>query len=259
MSESSVSTTTKRSVSELDDDKIVTSEYKRLCLDEFERLIMDGSESVISHERNHVNLSSDQRCDVSKIYHCDSEAVPRCSQAAPLDDLIYGPVGENEICTTLEKYKNNNPDYDPNYVSNNFWTPYQYTKIEKINIIPLVSKLKEIKENNIICNIEYYEDSEPSDIAYLMEKGTGLIEKSGKYRNEKEYMYKKLFDRMDKGRFARRNGFVRKGDQTRDKLKNGILMFYDAYYSDLDKLSVNRIKIRKIKAITYKLTRYELI
>lgn len=236
---SSSSTSTKRFASELDDITI-TSESKRQCIDEFEDLIIDGSRSNYNHECFHVNLSPDQHCDVTKLY---------------LQDLIYAS-GEY---TTLERYIRNNPGYNPNYISKTFWTAFQYTKIEKINFPTFVAKLHEVKTDNTVCNLEYYTESRPADIAYLMREGNELIESLDVDEDEKEDMYKRLLDRINIGNFATRACFIRGGDQTREKIRRDIIKCCDAAKCVQGRFEFLEINIRKIKAMTYKLTRYEVI
>lgn len=229
---------TKRSIESLDEIYMTCKQKPRNDTESFESFINDNNTS--NHQRYLVNLTGEQKCDAKKLHS---------------SDLIFSFGYYN----TIKKHLEDNPDTELECISNDYCNSSQYTKIEKISFQMIANKLKEIMSDNIVCRIEYYEESDAENISMYMRCGSKLIEESGESESDMQQMYKKLFERIQIGTYCIREGLFRRQDQKLDIILSGQLMFLDARYRTVDKPNIIPIRIRKIKAITYKLTRYEII
>lgn len=230
-------TSNKRTIELVEDVYVTSCRRPRTVNNTFELLIKNNT---FNHERYKVDLVGEKKCDAIKLHPTD---------------LISGSGNY----TTMQKLLSKNPNIRPEEVSRDYWSPNQYTKIEKITFQTLSSKLKEIMLDNSLCRIEYYEEPNAHTITSLIREGSKLIELSGECECSKQQMYKQLSERTQIGTYTKREGFFRRGDQKLDNILNGNLMFFDAQYGMIDRVYIIPIKVRKIKSLTYKLTRYEII
>ncbi len=249
---------TKRSISDV--DNIETSRPKQNRSDNntssesktFEELI---HVPVPDHSQYHVNLTSGQRCDATKLNS---------------DSLIYRPArivilaknGNSVNVRNQDLHKSGKPgadwNLDSSLISSQCWSADQYSKIEKVTMTTLASKLKE-EVGDCICKVEFFKLPEASEMAKMIRDGSKLIEESNESETEKNRMFKKLFDRTQIGEYRVMRGYIaRSDDQEAQESETGMLKFVDAEAMAQGKFPIRQINLRNVQALTFKLTRYEL-
>lgn len=248
---------TKRTISEVDDVSTTSArqvKQTKLDIKTFEQII--NSEKP-DHEQFKVNLSAGQRCDASKL---------------STNSLIYRPArivvlarnqGSNNFSVRnqdLYKACASGADWniDSSLISSQCWSADQYTKIEKVTMTQLASKLKE-EVGDCICKVEFYKLPEAKEMSQLIRDGSRLIEESDSTDAEKERMFKKLFERTQIGDYRVMRGYIaRSDDQEAQESETGMLKFIDAEAMAENKFAIRQINLRNVQALTFKLTRYEL-
>ena len=241
----------------------------------FEKLI---SIEKINPYDNHVNLSNGQKCDPSKLTQ---------------NSVLYKPA-KTYILSGNPTFLDNNFDIF-NTIAKTCWSSNQFTDVV---IVPLTTIAHKIKKElgECICSVEFFdppnlnEMTNLNDIANLnaiinfsetnltassdsdeipnltifdltkniLKKGIELIEKSDVSETIKKGMLKKLADRTSMGKYRVLNGYF-VHDQNNDIETLGLLNFVEAKITQSQKLKITKIDLRKIKALTFKLTRYEAV
>lgn len=248
--------TTKRSISEVDDVSTTsTRQVKQTKLDikTFEQII---NVEKPEHEQYKVNLSAGQRCDAIKL-------TPNSLIYRPARIVVLGKSQTNVFNVRnqdLHKAGASGSDWnlDSSLVSSQCWSADQYTKIEKVAMTQLASKLKE-EVGDCICKVEFYKLPDAKQMAELIKDGSKLIEESGSSDADKDKMYSKLFERTQIGDYRIMRGYIaRSDDQEAQESETGMLKFIDAEAMAEGKFAIRQINLRNVQALTFKLTRYEL-
>ena len=96
-------------------------------------------------------------------------------------------------------------------------------------------------------------------MAELMRDGSRLIEESGESEEKKTAQYKKIFDRLD-GEYREIRGYIQRSENLEaQESETGMLKFIDAeIVAEGNDFATRLINLRSVKALTLKLTRYEL-
>lgn len=211
------------------------------------------------HEQYRVNLSTGQRCDASKL-----SADSKLYRPARITVLRAGSSvsGNSFSVRNQDLHKKNAPGadwaLDASLISNQCWSPDQYTDIKKVTMTELASKLKE-EVGDCICKVEFFKLPEASEKAKFIREGSRLIESSDLTEAKKTQMFKKLYESSQVGEYRIMRGYIcRSEDQEAQETETGMLKFIDADILAEGQFPMRQINLRNIQALTFKLTRYEL-
>lgn len=125
------------------------------------------------------------------------------------------------------------------------WTPDQYTNIKKVS----PKEMQDIIKNEIrdcVCKVVFNKLPDANEMATLLQEGGQLIEDLDAKDGEKHQLYKKLFDRVQKGDIRIMRGYVLKIEDT------GLVKFLDA---DLEK-GERAFYMKNVLELTLRLTKY---
>lgn len=149
-------------------------------------------------------------------------------------------------------------DINRNLLGKQCWSADQYKQIEKITQTQLAHKLKE-EVGDCLCKVEFYKNPDSNEMAQLIKSGSQLIEQSGLSNGEKIKLYKKLYERSQKGEYRIMRGYIVRGsDMHLEQNDTGMIKFLDADILAKGEMAERLINIRTINALTFKLTKYVL-
>ncbi len=138
------------------------------------------------------------------------------------------------------------------------WSPDQYTKVEKVYASVLAYKLKE-EVGDCICRVEFTKSPDITEMAKLIKDGSKLIEDSGLSDAEKLKLYKKLYERSQKGEYRIMRGYIiRDEDMQAKQNETGMIKFLDADILAKGEMAERLINLKNIVSLTFKLTKYQL-
>lgn len=143
-------------------------------------------------------------------------------------------------------------------ISKQCWSPDQYTKIEKVSMSQLAHKLKE-EVGDCVCKVEFTKTPDITEMANLIKEGSRLIEISGQSEAEKLKLYKKLYERSQKGEYRIMRGYIlRAEDMHMEQNETGMIKFLDADLLAKGEMAERLVNLKNIVSITFKLTKYQL-
>ncbi len=203
-----------------------------------------------------VTLNDGLRCDYTKINN---------------GSLLYRParivVLEKNTLDKSVKVRNQDlhkegldGDWDlgNGLINKQCWSPDQYTKVEKVYASVLAHKLKE-EVGDCICKVEFTKSPDITEMANLIKNGSKLIEESGLSDAEKIKLYKKLYERSQKGEYRIMRGYIIRDEDMQVKQNDtGMIKFLDAEILAKGEMAERLINLKNIVSLTYKLTKYQL-
>ncbi len=206
----------------------------------------------------------DCKVDIPDNYRCDFKKIKEGS-------LLYRParivVLDKNINTSNSKVRNqdlhkNGLEADWNLghdlIYKQCWTPDQYRKVEKVSTSQLAHKLKE-EVGDCICKVEFTKNPDISEMATLIRNGSQLIENSGVSEAEKIKMYKKLYERSQKGEYRIMRGYIVRGeDMQLEQTDIGMIKFLDADLLAKGEMAERLVNVKNIISLTFKLVKYQL-
>ncbi len=203
-----------------------------------------------------VTVKDGHRCDFTKIK--DGSLLYRPARIIVLDKF----KGSGDSRVRNQDLHKSGLDSDWNLgtdlISKQCWSPDQYTKVEKVTATVLAHKLKE-EVGDCVCKVEFTKNPDPTEMANLIRDGSRLIEASGVSDAEKIKLYKKLFERSQKGEYRIMRGYiVRSEDMHMEQNETGMIKFLDADLLAKGEMAERMINLRSIVSLTYRLTKYQL-
>ncbi len=203
-----------------------------------------------------VELEANERCDFSKL--SDGSLLYRPAR------LIITEKNRDNLHTRVRNQDLHKTGVDSDWnlgkdlISKQCWTPDQYTKIEKVTASVLAHKLKE-EVGDCICKVEFTKNPDVAERATMMRTGCRILENAAIPEAEKAKLYKKLYERVQKGEYRIMRGYiVRSEDMEIEQTDTGMIKFLDAELFAKGEMAERQINIRNIVSLTYKLTKYQL-
>ena len=190
-----------------------------------------------------VTVGDGDRCDPTKVQN---------------GSLIYRParliiLDAKDLCLRNQDLYNACEDSDitvaPNLLRKQCWTPDQYARTKKVT----VKEMQELIMTDIgdcICKVVFNKLPDANDMATLLQEGSQQIEDLETTDAEKHKLYKKLFERVQKGDIRIMRGYVLKID-----VATGLVRFLDA---DLEANGERAFYMKNVLEITLRLTKYVL-
>ena len=191
-----------------------------------------------------VTVGYGERCDPTKVQN---------------GSLIYRParlvvLDTNDLCLRNQDLYNAGEDSDimvgPNLLRKQCWTPDQYARTKKVT----VKEMQELIMTDIgdcICKVVFNKLPDANDMATLLQEGSQQIEDLETTDAEKHKLYKKLFERVQKGDIRIMRGYVLKIDAA-----TGLVRFLDA---DLEANGERAFYMKNVLELTLRLTKYVLV
>ena len=199
-----------------------------------------------------VVLSDNDRCDASKIKK---------------NSLLYRPariiyLSDDSTSSNVRNQDLHKAGIDSDWslgkslISKQCWTADQYTKIEKVTMTQIASKLKD-EVGDCICKIEFTKAPNVAEMAKLIQEGSAIIESSN--TSNKTILYKKLYERSQIGEVRIMRGYiVRSVDMQIEENETGMVNFLDADLMAEGKFAERLINTKNIISLTFKLIKYQL-
>jgi hypothetical protein len=208
----------------------------------------------IDPSKNQVNLSDGQKCDPSKTYWTPNQFTKTVKVSLKTIALIIKEKLGESICSV------------------EFYGRPNLNDTTSVNDIVNLNRVINSSENNLtssdsisgideIINLMY--DGIPNYKKFdwtknLLKKGIELIENSAVSETLKKNMFKKLINRSLMGEYRVLNGYF-VHDQNDDVESLGLFNFVEAALTQSQKFTKMRIDLRKIRALTFQNTRYEVV
>jgi len=129
------------------------------------------------------------------------------------------------------------------------WTPDQYTTVQKV----LAKEMQELFMNKVgdcICKAVFTKLPNANEMATLLREGTQQIEDLETTDKIKHQLYKRLFERVQKGKIRIMRGYVLNID-----VATGLVQFLDA---DLEANGKRAFYLQNVLELTLRLTKYVL-
>lgn len=137
------------------------------------------------------------------------------------------------------------------------WNADQYTEVRQENMSTIASLLRD-QVGDVICKVEFTKEPNPVDMADLLQRGAGMIEQLFTTPTEKKRQYKRLFERSKQGEYRIMRGYIlRDADMSTKETDTGMIRFLDADLMAEGKFAERQINLRNLRALTFKLIRYE--
>ena len=190
-----------------------------------------------------VFLGSGDRCDPTKI---------------KTGSLMYRParlvvLDADDFCLRNQDLYESGEDADitvgSNLLRKQCWTPDQYTTTRQVS----EKEMKELITNDIrdcICKVVFNKLPNANDMAELLREGSQQIEDLETTDAEKHKLYKKLFERVQKGEIRIMRGYVLKIEAA-----TGLVRFLDA---DIEENGERAFYMKNVSELTLRLTKYVL-
>lgn len=203
-----------------------------------------------------VTLNEGLRCDFSKIKN--GSLLYRPARIIVLDK--NGQGGNSRVRNQDLHKAGLDGDWNlgTDLINKQCWTPDQYTKIEKVSASVLAHKLRE-EVGDCICKVEFTKSPDLTEMATLIKEGSRLIENSGLSDAEKLKLYKKLYERSQKGEYRIMRGYIIRDEELQIVQNDtGMIKFLDADILARGEMAERLVNLKNIVSITFKLTKYQL-
>ena len=203
-----------------------------------------------------IDLKNNERCDASKLK--TGSLVYR-----PAKIIIMGQTSSGLSVRNQDIYKNDKKASDwtlgNELISNQCWSPDQYSNVEKVTMTEMARIIKE-EIGDCICKVEFTKNPEANEMADVICKGSRLIESSDLNENEKMKLYKKLYEKTTIGEYRIMRGYIvrNEGDLKTKETETGMIKFMDAELIAKDEYAERIINLRNVKSVTFMLTKYIL-
>ena len=194
-----------------------------------------------------VILKDGDRCDPTKVQ---------------TGSLLYRParlvvLSTDELCLRNQDLYDAGEDSDilvgQHLLRKQCWTPDQYTTVQKV----LPNEMYELFMNKVgdcICKVVFTKLPNANDMATLLQEGSQQIEDLETTDAEKHKLYKKLFERVQKGDIRIMRGYVLKIDAA-----TGLVRFLDADLEANAEKPERAFYIKNVLELTLRLTKYVLV
>ncbi len=143
-------------------------------------------------------------------------------------------------------------------ISKQCWTADHYNKIEKVNATQLAHKLKE-EVGDCLCKVEFTKSPDVSEMSNMIREGSRIIENAPVSDAEKVKMFKKLYERSQKGEYRIMRGYIiRSEDMQLEQNDIGMVKFLDADLLAKGEMAERLVNVKNIVSLTFRLTKYQL-
>jgi hypothetical protein len=191
-----------------------------------------------------VTLKGGDRCDPAKIQ---------------TGSLLYRParlvvLSAEDMCVRNQDLHDAGEDSDimvgQNLLRKQCWTPDQYTIVKKV----LPKEIQELFQKDIgncICKVVFNKLPNANEMATLLQEGSQQIEDLEASDAEKHKLYKKLFERVQKGDIRIMRGYVLNID-----VATGLVRFLDADLEANAEKPERAFYLQNVLELTLRLTKY---
>lgn len=191
-----------------------------------------------------VTLKGGDRCDPTKIQ---------------TGSLLYRParlvvLSAEDMCVRNQDLHDAGEDSDimvgQNLLRKQCWTPDQYTIVKKV----LPKEMQELfmaQVGNCICKVVFNKLPNANEMATLLQEGSQQIEDLEASDAEKHKLYKKLFERVQKGDIRIMRGYVLNID-----VATGLVRFLDADLEANAEKPERAFYLQNVLELTLRLTKY---
>ena len=132
------------------------------------------------------------------------------------------------------------------------WTPDQYTNVQKVSAKEMYELIMN-KVGNCICKVVFTKLPNANDMATLLREGSQQIEDLEVADKIKHQLYKRLFERVQKGNIRIMRGYVLNID-----LATGLVQFLDADLEANGEKAERAFYLQNVLELTLRLTKYVL-
>ena len=194
-----------------------------------------------------VTLKNGDKCDPTKVQ---------------TGSLLYRParlvvLSAEDLCVRNQELYDAGEDSDimvgQNLLRKQCWTPDQYTIVKKVSS----KEMQELFINevgNCICKVVFTKLPNANEMATLLQEGSQQIEDLDTTDAEKHKLYKKLFERVQKGDIRIMRGYSLKID-----VSSGLVRFLDADLEANAEKPERAFYIKNVLELTLRLTKYVLV
>jgi hypothetical protein len=191
-----------------------------------------------------VSVGINDKCDPAKVQ---------------TGSLLYRParlvvLSADNMCIRNQELYDAGEDADimvsQNLLRKQCWTPDQYTIVKKV----LPKDLQDLFTNevgNCICKVVFTKLPNANEMATLLQEGSQQIEDLETTDAEKHKLYKKLFERVQKGDIRIMRGYILKID-----VATGLVKFLDADLEANAEKPERAFYIKNVLELTLRLTKY---
>jgi hypothetical protein len=191
-----------------------------------------------------VSVGINDRCDPTKV------------QAG---SLLYRParlvvLSAEDLCVRNQELYDAGEDSDimvgQNLLRKQCWTPDQYTIVKKVS----AKEMQDLFINevgNCICKVVFTKLPNANEMATLLQEGSQQIEDLDTTDGEKHKLYKKLFERVQKGDIRIMRGYSLKID-----VSSGLVRFLDADLEANAEKPERAFYLQNVLELTLRLTKY---
>jgi hypothetical protein len=193
-----------------------------------------------------VSVGINDRCDPTKVQ---------------TGSLLYRParlvvLDSEDLCVRNQDLYSAGEDADTavgsNLLRKQCWTADQYSIIKKVTN----KEMEEIITNKVgdcICKVVFNKLPNPEEMADLLREGSQQIENLEATDKTKHQLYKKLFERVQKGDIRIMRGYVLKID-----VATGLVRFLDADLVTNEEKAERAFYMKNVSELTLQLTKYVL-
>ena len=193
-----------------------------------------------------VSVKMNDRCDPSKIQ---------------TGSLLYRParlvvLDAEDMCIRNQDLYEAGEDADitvgQNLLRKQCWTPDQYTNVKKVS----PKEMHDLFTNEVgdcICKAVFTKLPNANDMAELLREGSQQIEDLDVTDKIKHQLYKRLFERIQKGKMRIMRGYVLNID-----VATGLVQFLDADLEAIAEKAERAFYLQNVLELTLRLTKYVL-
>ena len=191
-----------------------------------------------------VNVGINDRCDPTKVQ---------------TGSLLYRParlvvISAEDLCIRNQELYDAGEDSDimvgQNLLRKQCWTPDQYTIVKKVSSIEM-QELITTQVGNCICKVVFNKLPNANEMATVLQEGSQQIEDLESTDAEKHKLYKKLFERVQKGEMRIMRGYVLNIDHA-----SGLVRFLDGDLEANGEKAERAFYLKNVSELTLRLTKY---
>lgn len=228
-------------------------EPKRFQKADFDKLVEISKPDVSDLQ---VQILNGNLCDATKI--TEGSLLFRPAKIIVLKNPTGNAVGVRNQDMYASGKELCDWNLDRSLIASQCISPDQYTEIKPVSKTELARLINE-DVGDCVCRVEFYKQPDVSEMAKLIREGSQIIENLEVSEAEKTKMFKKLYERSQKGEYRIMRGYIlRSTDMETQENETGMIKFIDADLLGQMQFAQRLLNTRTIEALTFKLTRYVL-
>ena len=200
----------------------------------------------------------DKQVKIAKSDRCDSSLIKEGMLLDRPARLVVLPNGNVRNQDLHKAGVDSDWNLGAELIAKQCFTADHYTEIVNVNKTQMAAKIKN-EVGDSLTKVEFTKAPEANAMAKLLQDGSKLIEANAS-EEDKPKLYKKLWERVQKGEARIMRGYIKRSDGAMDILETdtGMVKFVDADLVAKGEMPERMLNLNNVNAVTFRLTKYVL-